>query len=174
MNSGEAYETKNKKEEIVTKAKKILEPPCGETCRKKCSDAFSEEDRKQIFEEFWNLADIDLQRAFIIAHVSVADKKRTRVRNTCKTARRKKELTRAYYLNNAATKTLIPVCQKFFLNMLAVDEKRVRTALAKRKQRLEQSKLILVGSTIIMLILRRGRRMSWTTCNFLKLLNHIM
>ena len=132
LNSGEAYERKNKKGEIVPKAKKILKPPCGETCRKKCSDAFSEEDRKQIFEEFWNLADIDLQRAFIIAYVSVPDKKRTRVRNTCKTARRKKELTRAYFLNNAATKTLIPVCQKFFLNTLAVDKKRVRTALAKK------------------------------------------
>ena len=134
---------KNKKGEIVPKAKKILKPPCGETCRKKCSDAFSEEDRKQIFEEFWNLADIDLQRAFIIAHVSMADKKRTRVRNTCKTARRKKELTRAYFLNNATTKTLIPVCQKSFLNMLAVDEKK-STYSSCKKNRLEQSKLILV------------------------------
>ena len=54
--------------------------------------------------------------------------------NTCKTARRRKELTKAYFLNNAATKTLIPVCQKFFLNTIAVDEKRVRTALAKKTE----------------------------------------
>ena len=93
--------------------------------------------------------------------------------NTCKTARRKKELTRAYFLNNAATKTLIPVCQKFFLNTLAVDEKEY-VQLLQKKQRLEQSKLILLGSTIITLIVRRGRKMSWTTYNFLKLLNHIM
>ena len=37
-------------------------------------------------------------------------------------------------MNNTATKTLIPVCQKFFLNTLAVDEKRVRAALAKKKE----------------------------------------
>jgi len=61
----------------------------------------------------------------------MSPKERTRKRETCKTNRRSKKFARSYSLNNPETKESIPVCQKFFLNTLSIDEKRVRTAIAK-------------------------------------------
>lgn len=133
LNSGEGYEFKNKKGEITSsKPKKAMKPPCEEKCRKKCTNDFSEEERQQIFDEFWKSGNIDLQRAFISAHVTVSDKARTRQRDECKTKRRVKEHSRSYQLTHPTTKETISVCQKFFLNTLSIDEKRVKTALAKK------------------------------------------
>ena len=133
LNSGKGYEFKDKKGQVTsTKVKKTMKPPCPETCRKKCSDAFSEEERQLIFDDFWKLGDVNMQRAFLNSNVIVSDKERTRVRTTCKTTRRKKEHSRNYFLDHPTVKSAIPVCQKFFLNTLSIDEKRVRTALAKK------------------------------------------
>ena len=109
----------------------MTKPPCGETCKKNCNNEFCEEERETIFKEFWKIGDINLQSAFPVAHVNVTENEGTRLRDTCKTKRRKKNHTRSYFFNNPTTQSLLPVCQKFFLNTLCIDEKTIRTALTK-------------------------------------------
>lgn len=62
-NMGLSYETtgKNKKQR---EAKKI-KPTCRETCRINCINKISQEQRVQIFQSYWNLGDVDLQREYL-------------------------------------------------------------------------------------------------------------
>jgi len=51
LNSGKSYEV-IEKGKTVKKPSKAMKPPCGENCRKKCTDNFSEEERLEIFQDF--------------------------------------------------------------------------------------------------------------------------
>lgn len=63
-NSGKEYLTKTG----VRKAgKKIENFDCG--CPKKCVTLFTENERKAIFESFWNLKDFNLQNSYLFALV---------------------------------------------------------------------------------------------------------
>nr|CAI5833322.1 unnamed protein product [Callosobruchus analis] len=60
--------------------KRQLKSACT-SCRHKCNDKFSEEERKQIFENYWQLEDVNRQRDFITKQVDMTEKARTRLRN---------------------------------------------------------------------------------------------
>nr|CAI5870559.1 unnamed protein product [Callosobruchus analis] len=66
-NSGQAYVSSSSKK--AAQERKIL-PPCADKCRLKCVSKFSESDRLQIFENYWGLADLERQRAFLLASKS--------------------------------------------------------------------------------------------------------
>jgi len=43
--------------------------PCSTNCRIKCTSKINEEQRKSIFEDFWNLAYLSKQRDFVGRHI---------------------------------------------------------------------------------------------------------
>lgn len=61
-NSGQEYI--NAKGEIVPS--RSVKPPCGSKFRFKCSEKLSEEVRKIIFSQFWDVGDITRQRCYLL------------------------------------------------------------------------------------------------------------
>lgn len=59
--SGQQYTSKSNK---IVPAKAVC-PPCGDKCRLKCKTKISEEQRKGIFDKYWQLSDITRQRDYI-------------------------------------------------------------------------------------------------------------
>ena len=80
-NRGDSYSPRKKKGEPAKKkvpAREML-PTCPFTCRKKCSELLSEEQRFSIFKGFWNYGDhIKQQQQFVTNNIHVLDKKRKR------------------------------------------------------------------------------------------------
>lgn len=130
-------------------------------CRQKCSEKLSEDERKQIFEDYWQLGDVNRQRDFIAKHVEMTEKARTRLREknrneSCDDEKdtengdaremikeRKKAFSFKYMFYNRGTKVV--VCKTFFLNTLGVSAQVVKTVFQK------------MGSTGIVAEDRRGR-----------------
>lgn len=48
--------------------------------KQKCSEKVSEEERKEIFDKYWQLGEVNRQRNFIAKYVDMAEMKRTRLR----------------------------------------------------------------------------------------------
>lgn len=65
-NSGKAYHSLSKSKKQVPERK--LRSPCGNNCRMRCNSNFNEPSRHQIFNVFWELADLQRQREFIVGH----------------------------------------------------------------------------------------------------------
>lgn len=108
--------------------KRQLKDACT-NCREKWSEKVSEEEIKQIFENYWQLGDVNRQRDFIAKHVEMKEQTRTRVKeknqdessddgeNTVNADARetRKERKRAFsykYIFNGANKVV--VCKTFF------------------------------------------------------------
>lgn len=116
--------TKFKSSNLVPPKK--LGDRCTDKCKKfgkKC-DQFSNDDRKQIFEAYYKLPSLQLQREFICRHVESAPKKGNRAGEN---SRRKQTNTYTLTIRKQRKK----VCQKIFLETLAISEKVVRTAMLK-------------------------------------------
>lgn len=59
-----------------------LRPPCNETCRQKCWQKITESQRKRIFDEYYNLADLHQQWQYLGRHMDkTVPKKRSRFRD---------------------------------------------------------------------------------------------
>ena len=104
-----------------------MKPPCDEICRLKCSESFSQQQRQEIFNDFYKSSNRAGQTQQLASLVTRRQKDRTRKSgNAIKT--RNREYTREYRLlsNGIPTK----VCATMFLNTLGISEKRIRTALA--------------------------------------------
>lgn len=106
----------NRKGKII-KAKN-LGPPCTDKCRMKCIDKFNNDVRKTIFDLYWGLGTHTRQRDFITKYIKIIEKKQITI-SIASQSRRKK--SRKYYLpiNNLE----IQVCQKMFLQTLAISDK---------------------------------------------------
>ena len=104
--------------------------PCTR-CKKQCK-LFSDDDRKKLHDSFWDLNDWALQTAFITERVKEEPKQRKRIRHHTKSGQRRNRIsTRRYTL--LLNSTEVVVCPTFFLSTLHISEKRVRYALAKKK-----------------------------------------
>ena len=88
-------------------------------CRSKCSTKIPEEERKELFEEYWHYRDISKQRQFITNSVSIIPKKRSQG----------KENTRVNTIKHKLNEKF--VCKTMFLNTFAISEKVARTAIDK-------------------------------------------
>ena len=113
-NKGEQYST----EKGIVKPAKREQPGlrCSSNCKQNCSQ-ISEEDRKNILTDFWNLGCKRLQHEFICRHVSEHEIKRRRTK-TQETSRR--STTRKYCFT--INKNEIQVCCKFFTSTLNISE----------------------------------------------------
>ncbi|XP_072386015.1 uncharacterized protein [Diabrotica undecimpunctata] len=120
VNSGLPYITEGNKE----KRGKTLKPECGEKCRTKCSQKFSNADRYDIHLSFWNLKDNALQRQFVASHL---EKLVTKHRRTVEGSNRGMNLV--YFLTVHGVK--VKVCKKFFMNTLDIGDKFIRTTWRK-------------------------------------------
>jgi hypothetical protein len=104
-------------------AKEIKEP-CSEKCFHKCIDKIPDENRRKIFDSFYQLGDKNKQWDFINRNVTSVDKlvTRTNSRRSC---------TKHYYLPVHRDPLLSPdrvrVCQKFFLNTLSINTSWIKT-----------------------------------------------
>ena len=61
-NSGSSYGNKKQK---WCKARSIKVSKCHDTCRKKCSEKVSDDQRATLFGEFWKLGNYDAQNVFL-------------------------------------------------------------------------------------------------------------
>ncbi|KAL4720885.1 hypothetical protein ACJJTC_002927 [Scirpophaga incertulas] len=98
-------ERNEKKRLDAEKEKYKIKPACAQTCRKKCWEKFSEQDRQQIWTNFRNLTKQN-QRNFITRNVIRHRKKYITTENS------KRHNTLTWTLRN------IKVCKPFFLNTL--------------------------------------------------------
>jgi len=116
----------NTKSKIIKK--KSLLPPCS--CRMKCFEKFSSENREIIFNNYYNLPR-ESQQQFIASSVIETDKKVQRVRKNKEVESRRK-YSRLYFLSKGSEN--IKVCQLMFLNTLSVTLKQVRNTVEKKDQ----------------------------------------
>lgn len=66
QNSGKAYHSLSKSKKQVPERK--LRSPCGSNCRMKCNSNIDEPARHQLFNAFWELANLQRQGEFIVRH----------------------------------------------------------------------------------------------------------
>ena len=141
-NSGEAYTScKGKSVE-----KKVSGDGCqpGGGCPFKCYDELSSEQRKYIYENFWQLEDYEKQSAYIAGCIKIKEVKRRYVR--AEPGRQPKRMSsREYHLtlpNDDSEEedeeahaegplTDIRVCKRTFLSTLAISGKRVDNLASK-------------------------------------------
>lgn len=62
-NSGQAYTSRSKSQKRINA--RSIRPACGDKCRLKCSNKVDENTRREIFQKYWALEDINRQRDFI-------------------------------------------------------------------------------------------------------------
>lgn len=117
LNYGEEYVNRSR----ILKKKKVMGPPCKK-CRLKCMDKLSEEIRKNLFSEYWQLGDHTRQWDFIARWVKITEKKVGSL-----ISRRK--FSRKYYF--PLEKDEIQVCKTMFLQTLSISEKIVSTVSSK-------------------------------------------
>lgn len=117
---GQSYESRAGQK----KRNKMLQTGCGPTCRMKCHQKLSEEERSVILKNYWALGDVTKQRTFIISHVTDREKKK----NAGVKTRRCKTLSYSFQYEDSRHL----VCKTFFLHTLNITDQVVRTALAKR------------------------------------------
>lgn len=119
-NSGQEYETKNNKR----KKARSVKTPCN-NCRFKCTSLITEEERKEIFDEYWNLGDLKLQRHYIYNRTESI-----LVKYRYTTTVNGRGLNQAYYFFIQDRK--VRVCKSFFLSTLDISDKVTRTVLRRK------------------------------------------
>ncbi|KAG5882972.1 hypothetical protein JTB14_026430 [Gonioctena quinquepunctata] len=121
-NSGKTYKSTSKSKKQIPERK--LRPPCGERCRLGCSKKIDATSRKDIFDSYWALGDLQRQRGFIISH-SQQIKPKYRYSST----QEFRKLNSAFYLHVKGTR--LRVCKTFFKATLDINDRPIRTALSK-------------------------------------------
>lgn len=127
-NSGKAYESKSKKPEKRVKEARKIKPSCKDKCRFKCSEKVTEDERKSIFEAYWNLGDIAKQREFIHNCTTEIKPKYRYVREGGQRPRR--NYNAAFFLNFGDRR--VRVCKLFFRNTLDINDRPIRTVFEKK------------------------------------------
>lgn len=129
-NSGKAYEKRSKKADKLMREERKIKPPCTEKCKLQCFKKISEDQRKALFAEYWNLGDLAKQREYI-GNCTTEIKPRYRyVREGGQRAPRNHNS--AFYFNIRDQR--VRVCKLFFRNTLDINDRPIRTVLAKKNQ----------------------------------------
>ncbi|XP_077378663.1 uncharacterized protein LOC144019454 isoform X1 [Festucalex cinctus] len=105
------------------------------SCRHKCTQRVSEEERRAIFRKFWDLGNIDLQNAFICASVKLVNIQRRRpppprAEQDAADEPKNRIYSRKYSLTTGPSGH-VEVCKTFFLATLCVSNGRLDRALQK-------------------------------------------
>uniref|UniRef100_A0A8D8R658 Uncharacterized protein n=1 Tax=Cacopsylla melanoneura TaxID=428564 RepID=A0A8D8R658_9HEMI len=112
-NTGQSYVTYTSSK--VRRARQV-QPPCSNSCRLRCFEKFTPEQRQALFRKYWDLGDIEQQRLYIAQNLDRVLPKYDR-----RTPDSKRFLNTAHFFDKER------VCQAFFLNTLDITQKMVRT-----------------------------------------------
>lgn len=107
---------------------KVMGKPCS--CRFKCAEKISEDQRLDCFNRFWKLGSAEKQWGFVAKYVKKAPKYRCLNRSTPNN----RQFTLKYFLpikSLNADATIINVCKTMFLKTLAVSESIIKTTFKK-------------------------------------------
>lgn len=119
--AGLSYRTK-KNVEVRARA---IKPPCNEKCRLKCAEKITEDDRKAIFQAYWDLKDINRQRDMINKSMTAIQRK-----YKYSNAEKPRNPNQAFYFTVNGEKKR--VCKVFFMNTLDINGRVIQTVLEKR------------------------------------------
>jgi len=111
-----------------------LGPGCGETCCYKCHKNISQDQRQEIFAQFYAIEETPRKWDFVARLVEAKDVQR---RTTDRQELSRRNYTYRYNLiigNNLK----VPACKKFFLDTLAQSEQIIKTSLHKKRGRVAQ------------------------------------
>uniref|UniRef100_A0A2H1VPJ8 SFRICE_014553 n=1 Tax=Spodoptera frugiperda TaxID=7108 RepID=A0A2H1VPJ8_SPOFR len=106
-NTGKEYVSNTKSNKIVPA--RSIKDPCTSKFRIKCVDNINEIDRNLLFQKYWALGNLELQRSFI---------------RNCMV-----EPNNAFYF--IVNDTKIRVCKTFFINTLGICDRQIRTVKKK-------------------------------------------
>lgn len=120
-NSGEAYLSVRSKKTHVGKS---IGPPCS--CKKKCFEKFTQDQRMNIFNQYWKLGDHEEQWQYILRYVKASTIKKM-------TLSRSRNRTQTLSYTLPINDDLVQVCKVFFLNTLSIGESLIFTAIEKSK-----------------------------------------
>lgn len=124
-NTGQAYECNSKTRKEIPARR--LKPPCAEKCTLKCYTKISEEERQNLFSSYWNLGNVEKQRHFIASCMETIRPKYRYVREHSR-----RQLNNAFYFYVTGQK--LRVCKVFFKNTLDINDRPIRTVLAKQDE----------------------------------------
>ncbi|XP_068209112.1 uncharacterized protein [Palaemon carinicauda] len=127
-NAGKAYTMHTNKKTMRTE--RGMKPPCGEKCRLNCSSKIDEEARMEIFNSYWDLGELSLQRQFIANSITAIESTYRYVR--IGGSRQPRALNSAFNFHVNGEK--VRVCKLFFKNTLDINDRPIRTVLEKQKK----------------------------------------
>lgn len=126
-NSGQEYKTLKKGKLVPSRT---IGLPCTDSCRRKCTLKISEDERKEYFQSFWSLKDLNRQRQFIANSMELIQPKyRYPVLRENRTARK---LNHTFFMYKAQEK--VSVCKTFFTSTLGITNRCIRTVLEKTEK----------------------------------------
>ncbi|XP_075986434.1 uncharacterized protein LOC142983446 [Anticarsia gemmatalis] len=99
-------------------------PTCNDRCRLKCSEKLTEHQRKVIFDRYWNLGSVSLQREFIAKHMTEVKPK-----YQYKKIDSNRKPKHAFYLTIDNIKQ--KVCKIYFKRTLGINDRPIRTVIEK-------------------------------------------
>lgn len=123
-NSGKPYESRSKRIKIARGRE--MKIACGQKCKLKCFSKFSEEQRKKIFEAYWNMGSLQRQRDFIANSMQKITPKYRYVREGST-----RRANNAFYFQ-LSREERIRVCKLFFKNTLDITDRVIRTVIDKQ------------------------------------------
>lgn len=126
-NTGKSYKSTATKK-IVPERK--MKQPCNEKCKLGCSTKFTEMDRKKLFDEYWQLGDVQKHWTYLSNCMTVIKPKYRYVREGG--TRNKREYNNAFSFNLHDEK--VRVCKLFFKNTLGITDRPIRTVMFKRNK----------------------------------------
>lgn len=120
-NSGLSYKSATGK---IVEARKIG-PPCSDKCRLSCSNKVAQDDRVQLFKDFWKLGELQRQRDYLTSCVDQVVPQYRRI-----SAKKPRAPNCAFYVNLIGKK--VRVCKTFLINTFGVTERAIRTVITSK------------------------------------------
>ncbi|XP_030749213.1 uncharacterized protein LOC115877193 [Sitophilus oryzae] len=121
-NSGKPYKSYKTKKEVKGME---LKRACTESCKQKCSKNFTEDERKFIFNNYWQMGDLHRQREFIAASMIKVEPKYRYVREGSN-----RKANNAFYFEKKGKR--VRVCKVFFMNTLDINHRVIRIVVNKK------------------------------------------
>jgi len=114
--------------------------PCSQTCRKKCSEKFSLDQREDINRTFWSFT-FSERRIWFNGHIHILSVQRRRLRGSSDTVKHSRGQSLVYFLPDVGMKR--SVCKVMFLHTLGLSTDGMVTEFTKCKL----SKLSMYNAT---------------------------
>ncbi|CAH2094969.1 unnamed protein product [Euphydryas editha] len=121
-NAGKSYTSRSKSRKQIPA--RSLKPPCSEKCKLECTKKITNSARAKLFENYWQLGDLSLQRNFIHKHIKPII---PAFRFTGKDQPR--NVNYSFYFE--VDGQMIRVCKTFFKATLDTNDRVIRTVIAK-------------------------------------------